>query len=181
MNSHSIKFTAALVLTGAFTSSANAGEPRYRLLELSYFFLEDERNYSLVADHSKSRRDRYRSYHGVDNRDRHYRSGAPRGRDFAYNSYTSPPLRGGSSRRTRIIENPYSDRLVTGITLTGIDDDIVHLKDLVAYPGRYFLSPLGYTLSAYHPPRHINAGSYIDYISVAAKRKEYFTVTFHYD
>lgn len=108
-------------------------------------------------------------------------AGRPNRRDYAFRSYTSEPIRGGSSRRTRIIGNPYSDRLVTGITLTGIDNDIVHIEDVVAYPGRQFLSPLGYTLSAYTPPRFINTGHYIDYISVAAKRREYFTVTFHYD
>jgi hypothetical protein len=96
-------------------------------------------------------------------------------------SYTSVPLRGGSSRRTRIIENPYADRLVTGITLTGVDSQQVHIKDVVAYPGRYLLSPLAYSLSQYERPRFINTQNYIDYISVAAKRKEYFTVTFHYD
>lgn len=96
-------------------------------------------------------------------------------------SYTSTPLRGGSSRRTRIIENPYADRLVTGITLTGLDSRRVHVKDVVAYPGRYLLSPLAYSLSQYERPRFINTLNYIDYISVAAKRKEYFTVTFHYD
>ncbi|MFT4888010.1 MAG: hypothetical protein ACJAY7_000951 [Pseudohongiellaceae bacterium] len=96
-------------------------------------------------------------------------------------SYTSPPLRGGSSRRTRLIENPYADRLVTGITLTGVDSQQVHIEDVVAYPGRYLLSPLAYSLSQYERPRFINTQNYIDYISVAAKRKEYFTVTFHYD
>ena len=70
---------------------------------------------------------------------------------------------------------------MTGITLTGIDNDIVNIKDVVSYPGRYFLSPLDYTLSQYLPERYINTGHHIDYISVAAKRKEYFTVTFHYE
>lgn len=96
-------------------------------------------------------------------------------------SYTSQPVRGGSSRRTRIIENPYSNRLVTGITLTGIDNDIVHIKDVISYPHRQLISPFSYTLSAYEPSRFINTRNYIDYISVQAKRKEYFTVTFHYD
>lgn len=98
-----------------------------------------------------------------------------------FDSYTSPAIRGGSSRRTRVIENPYSQRLVTGITLNGIDNHSVHIKDVVGYPGRYFLSPLAYSLSAYEPARYINTHNYIDYISVAAKRREYFTVTFHYD
>jgi hypothetical protein len=102
-------------------------------------------------------------------------------REYRSFSYTSPPLRGGSSRRTRIIENPYADRLVTGITLTGVDSHQVHIKDIVAYPGRYLISPFGYSLSQYDRPRFISTASYINHISVAAKRKEYFTVTFHYD
>lgn len=101
--------------------------------------------------------------------------------DVNFFSFTSQPLRGGSSRRTRVIENPYSDRLVTGITLTGVDNRPVHIRDVVAYPGRQLLSPLAYSLSQFSPPRFINTYNYIDYISVAAKRKEYFTVTFHYD
>ena len=96
-------------------------------------------------------------------------------------SYTSQPVRGGSSRRTRIIENPYSNRLVTGITLTGIDNDFVHLEDVIAYPARRQINHRDFTLSSYHPPQFINTRGHIDYISVQAKRKEYFTVTFHYD
>ncbi|HAG73512.1 MAG TPA: hypothetical protein DCL66_15045 [Gammaproteobacteria bacterium] len=102
-------------------------------------------------------------------------------REYRSFSYTSPPLRGGSSRRTRIIKNPYADRFVTGITLAGVDNHQVHIKDVVAYPGRYLISPLGYSLSQYDRPRFISTANYINYISVAAKRKEYFTVTFHYD
>lgn len=102
-------------------------------------------------------------------------------REHGMHSYTSPPVRGGSSRRTRIIENPYGNRIVTGITLTGIDNDIVHIKDVISYPRRQLISPFSYSLSAYQPSSYINTGDYIDYISVQAKRKEYFTVTFHYD
>lgn len=133
---------------------------------------------------SAYRGDRRNDYRSNDFRSNDYRSGGSRrGNRPEYRSfsYTSPPLRGGSSRRTRIIENPYADRLVTGITLTGVDNHQVHIKDVVAYPGRYLLSPLGYSLSQYERPRFINTQNYIDYISVAAKRKEYFTVTFHYD
>lgn len=137
------------------------------------------------------RRDRRRGYHSASRDRSYYRnynsrrfdrgfSPGPRN-DFGPASFTSEPIRGGSSRRTRIIANPFSDRIVTGITLTGIDNGCVHIKDVVSYPGRYLVSPLGYTLSAYQPLSYINTGHYIDYISVAAKRREYFTVTFHYD
>lgn len=133
-----------------------------------------------------NRQDRgFRESFGNNNRQNFGRIGKGRQsgarRDASFFSYTSPPLRGGSSRRTRIIENPYSDRLVTGITLTGVDSREVHIRDVVAYPGRQLVSPLAYSLSQYSRPRFINTYNYIDYISVAAKRKEYFTVTFHYD
>ena len=105
---------------------------------------------------------------------------AGRGVFNSRNSFTSQPIRGGDSRRTRIIENPYPDRRVTGVTLTGIDSNVVHVEDVVAYPRRQIISHRGYSLSIFHPERHINTRGFIDYISVQAKRKEYFTVTFHY-
>ena len=124
-------------------------------------------------------------YSGNRNSNRNYgeRSSNRQGRHGVINnrnSFTTQPVRGGSSRRTRIIENPFPDRRVVGVTLTGIDNDVVHVEDVVAYPQRRRISHRGYTLSLYHPERHINTRGFMDYISVKAKRKEYFTVTFHY-
>ncbi len=96
-------------------------------------------------------------------------------------SFTSEPIRGGSSRRTRIISNPYPGRPVTGMTFTGIDHEAVHINDVITYPRKRLISHTGYSLSLYHPSRFLNARGYVDYISVKAKRKEYFTVTFHYE
>lgn len=96
-------------------------------------------------------------------------------------SFTSEPIRGGSSRRTRIIENPYPNRPVSGISFTGIDHDAVHINDVITYPRKRLISHTGYSLSLYHPSRFLNTRGYVDYISVKAKRKEYFTVTFHYE
>lgn len=133
-------------------------------------------------------RGRYQSRRNFNEQQRGFRAaindniGAHRNRrEYNSFSYTSQPLRGGSSRRTRIIENPYAGRFVTGSTLTGINTNQVHIKDVVAYPGRFLLSPLAYSLSQYDRPRFINTQTYIDCISVAAKWKEFFTVTFHYD
>ena len=154
------------------------------LLELTVdFLLHAKQRPIILADHRPRRRDHHLEYR-QDYREpsRHDQNFAHAHRnDYGFRSHTSQPIRGGSSRRTRVIENPYSDRLVTGITLTGIDNDYIHVKDVIAYPARQYLSPLAYTLSRFHPPRFINTGHYIDYISVQAKRKEYFTVTFHYD
>lgn len=149
-----------------------------RVNEFVNAFGNDRRGYNRSGDYSSN------GYSSSDYRSSDYRSRDNRRenrQEYRSFSYTSPPLRGGSSRRTRIIENPYADRLVTGITLTGVDNRQVHIKDVAAYPGRYLLSPLAYSLSQYERPRFINTQNYIDYISVAAKRKEYFTVTFHYD
>jgi len=96
-------------------------------------------------------------------------------------SFTSEPIRGGSSRRTRIIENPYPNRPLTGVSFTGIEHDAVHINDVITYPRRRLISHTGYSLSLYHPSRFLNTRGYVDYISVKAKRKEYFTVTFHYE
>ncbi len=96
-------------------------------------------------------------------------------------SYTSEPIRGGSSRRTRIIENPYPGRAITGISFTGIDHDVVHINDVITYPRKRKISHHGYSLSLYHPSPLLSARGYVDFISVKAKRREYFTVTFHYD
>ncbi|MFK7863590.1 MAG: hypothetical protein AB8B95_05105 [Pseudohongiellaceae bacterium] len=190
---------ATLVFTGAYAQPQD--QQNYRGIPSAF------KNVAIQDRDAKNRRDRRGSYHGVERNEverrfnranRNYREANRNNRrqsfgqysnrrlpnarrEASFFSYTSPPLRGGSSRRTRIIENPYSDRLVTGITLTGIDNDPVHIRDVVAYPGRQRLSPLRYSLSQYSPPRFINTYDYIDYISVAAKRKEYFTVTFHYD
>lgn len=137
----------------------------------------------LAQDDRRSRRSREyrRSYNSqfIPN----YKRGQKRSDNPGHgmHSYTSPPVRGGSSRRTRIIENPYANRIVTGVTLTGVDNNIVHIKDVISYPHRQLISPFSYSLSAYQPSRYINTRDYIDYISVQAKRKEYFTVTFHYD
>lgn len=96
-------------------------------------------------------------------------------------SFTSEPIRGGSSRRTRIIENPYPNRPITGVSFTGIDHDVVHINDVITYPRKRLISHTGDSLSLYHPSRFLNTRGYVDYISVKAKRKEYFTVTFHYE
>lgn len=145
-----------------------------------------------VADTIAGQRDRH--HHRGRGYDRNSDAGYDRGRshagrnftgnrggrhDFAA-SYTSEPIRGGSSRRTRVIENPYPNRPLTGITFTGIDRDAVHINDVISYPRKRLLSHRGYSLSLHHPSRFLNARGYVDYISVKAKRKEYFTVTFHY-
>lgn len=96
-------------------------------------------------------------------------------------SYTSEPIRGGSSRRTRVIENPFPGRPITGISFTGIERGEVHINDVIVYPRKRLISHRGYSLSVHHPSPFLSARGYVDYISVKAKRKEYFTVTFHYD
>lgn len=147
------------------------------LAETSY---ADDRNNNRGRNHYIDDRSSHNS-HYVDIR-RHDDRGRVVYREPRYiASFTSEPIRGGSSRRTRIIENPYANRIVTGITIRGIDRDFVHVEDIIAYPYRTRLSPLGFTLSKQHPPRYIRTNDYIEYISVAAKRKEYFVVTFHYD
>ncbi len=187
-------FSAAGLMFYSVPSSADGlfgDDGLHLILGITAGYILNDRSARVYEADYPQRRDRRRGYHSgprdrsfnrnYNNRrfDRGFRPG-PRN-DFGPASFTSEPIRGGSSRRTRIIVNPFSDRIVTGITLTGIDNNYVHIEDVISYPGRYLLSPLDYTLSAYQPPGYINTGHYIDYISVKAKRKEYFTVTFHYD
>ncbi len=127
-------------------------------------------NYSIDRDSNRGRLTPSRKHH-ESNSNRH---------GFAA-SFTSAPIRGGSSRRTRIIENPYPGRPISGISFTGIDHDAVHINDVITYPRKRLISHRGYSLSLYHPSPFIGTRGYVDYISVKAKRKEYFTVTFHYD
>ena len=174
--------SSGALLSVFLAKPAQADDEISLLLDLAAQYLQAEQAQLLLAqDRPPRRRPRRHDFRDTVREHKLYRPARPARRDYAHHSYTSPPLRGGSSRRTRIIQNPYSNRMVTGITLTGIDDDIVLIKDVVTYPGRHHLSPLGYTLSGHLPPHHINTWQYVDYISVAAKRKEYFTVTFHYD
>ena len=138
-----------------------------------------------VNEQDRSRRDaRYRQHSGYDrghvNSARGFGNRNPSRHDFGA-SYTSEPIRGGSSRRTRIIENPYPGRPITGISFSGIDRDAVHINDVITYPRKRLISHRGYSLSLYHPSPFLGARGYVDYISVKAKRKEYFTVTFHYE
>lgn len=122
----------------------------------------------------KYRHDRDNSARGFDGR--HFNRDG-----YGGASFTSEPIRGGSSRRTRIIENPYPNRPLTGVSFTGIDHDAVHINDVITYPRKRLISHTGYSLSLYHPSQFLNTRGYVDYISVKAKRKEYFTVTFHYE
>lgn len=142
---------------------------------------------SLLVSDAVSQLDRDRP--GRSRHDRGYENSFERGFNRGTNSrrhgfgasYTSEPIRGGSSRRTRIIENPYPGRAITGISFTGIDHDPVHINDVITYPRKRLISRRGYSLSLNHPSPFLGARGYVDYISVKAKRKEYFTVTFHYE
>ncbi len=63
----------------------------------------------------------------------------------------------------------------------GIDHEAVHINDVITYPRKRVISRRGYSLSLYHPSAFLATRGYVDYISVKAKRREYFTVTFHYE
>lgn len=130
--------------------------------------------------HPQSRDLPYRSHREQRSDDyRDFQHGKGRGAYAA--SYTSEPIRGGSSRRTRIIENPFPGRPITGISFNGIERNEVHINDVIVYPRKRLISHRGYSLSLYHPSPFLSTRGYVDYISVKAKRREYFTVTFHYD
>ena len=138
---------------------------------------------SILLSDETQQRDFSRSHHVEHGRTKYQRAfhrGGGYRNEFA-SSFTSEPIRGGSSRRTRIIENPFPGRPITGISFTGIERNEVHINDVITYPRKRLISHRGYSLSHYHPSPFLSTRGYVDYISVKAKRKEYFTVTFHYE
>ena len=179
-----VALTTILILG---SSAAYAGHARGSnaleslLLNVAPTFLVSEA-VQHAAHYSPQRSRNRREYHG--RRDNSARGSNDRRSNWdSYDrmSFTSEPIRGGSSRRTRIIENPYPNRPVTGISFTGIERDAVHINDVITYPRKRLISHTGYSLSLYHPSQFLTTRGYVDYISVKAKRREYFTVTFHYD
>jgi hypothetical protein len=176
---------AMVVVLGSSAAYADHGrrdlDSSDLLLGIASSYLASEVLGHTVSDRPhRSRYDRgYRPEHS--NSARGYARGHSDRDRYRGASYTSEPIRGGSSRRTRIIENPYPNRPVSGISFAGIEHDAVHINDVITYPRKRVISRGGYSLSLYHPSRFLNTRGYVDYISVKAKRKEYFTVTFHYD
>ncbi|PCH59243.1 MAG: hypothetical protein COC19_07355 [SAR86 cluster bacterium] len=189
------KFTSAFIII-LFSSTAVADNSTERLinnigqiLHIAYEVQNQTHrpvNRTVVTPHRKvetsrgyrgdARGEQRANHAGYDNFNRR-QQGHGGHREF---TYTSEAIRGGSSRRTRIIENPYPHRVVTGITLNGISNREVHVRDVIAYPGRNRISHTGYSLSNFDSQAYLHVNQVIDHISVKAKRKQYFTVTFHY-
>lgn len=180
-----------LIMCSGSVNADNNGNELNELLDIALtYFLDQSINQSTsyVASNELDRPQRGRSYSSHNsryrdsyrNRDSYNKHSNRRG--YGEESYTSKPIRGGgSSRRTRVVYNPYPNRSVSGITFSGMDHDIVHIKNVIAYPRKKLISHRGYSLSLNHPDRFLTTRDYIDYISIQAKRREYFTVTFHYD
>lgn len=179
-----ITLAAALIL-GSSAAHADHGRRNNNvedlLLNVASTFLVTEAVQHAVLDRERRSRHGREYRYERDNSARDFGGRHSRGNRYDGASFTSEPIRGGSSRRTRIIENPYPNRPLTGVSFTGIEHDAVHINDVITYPRKRLISHTGYSLSLYHPSRFLNARGYVDYISVKAKRKEYFTVTFHYE
>lgn len=179
-----ISLAAALIL-GSSAAYADHGrrnnDVENLLLNVASAFLDTEAAHYAILDRDQRSRHGREYRRDRDNSARDF-GGRHSNRDsYSGASFTSEPVRGGNSRRTRIIENPYPNRAVTGVSFTGIDHDAVHINDVITYPRKRLISYRGYSLSLYHPSQFLNTRGYVDYISVKAKRKEYFTVTFHYE
>lgn len=175
---------AAIALFGsnaAYADTNRRGDSTDLLLGIASAILVNEAVQHVALDrHSRSRH--ARAHHqGRDNSARNFGGRNSNRNGFGGSSYTSEPIRGGSSRRTRVIENPYPNRPVTGISFTGIERSAVHINDVITYPRKRLISHRGYTLSRHHRSPFLNTHGYVDYISVKAKRREHFTVTFHYE
>ena len=178
-------FLATTLILGSSAAYADHG-PRNNdvedlLLNVASAFLVTQTTQHATLVRNQRSRHSHKYRRDRDNLARGF-SGRNSNRDgYSQASFTSDPVRGGNSRRTRIIENPYPNRPVTGVSFTGIDHDAAYINDVITYPRKRLISYTGYSLSLQHPSQFFNTRGYVDYISVKAKRKEYFTVTFHYE
>jgi len=170
---------ASLAITAILGSSAVYADHGRRNIDAEDFLLNAALSVALDRPQRSLHGREYRHERDDSARNDRGRHANREGYDGA--SFTSEAIRGGKSRRTRIIENPYPNRPVIGVSFTGIDHNAVHINDVITYPRKRLISRAGYSLSLYHPSRFLNTRGYVDYISVKAKRKEYFTVTFHYE
>jgi len=178
-------FLATILILGSSAAYADHGRRINNvedlLLNVASAFLVAQNAKYAALDRSQRSRHGHEYRRDRDNPARGF-SGRHSNRDgYSQASFTSDPVRGGSSRRTRVIENLYPNRAVTGVSFTGIDHDAVHINDVVTYPRKRLINYTGYSLSLHNPSQFFNTRGYVDYISVKAKRKEYFTVTFHYE
>ena len=179
-----ISLTTTLIL-GSSVAYADHGRRNNDVEDLllsvaSAFLVTEAAQYTALDRPQRPRHGR--EYRGGRDNSARGSSGRHSNRDgYGGTSFTSEPIRGGRSRRTRIIENPYPNRPLTGVSFTGIDHDPVHINDVITYPRKRLISHTGYSLSLYYPSQFLSTRGYVDYISVKAKRKEYFTVTFHYE
>lgn len=176
-------FLSAFLIIGSGTAYADNG---YRNFDASELLIGIATGYLVLdtaRDFSEDRIIRSRHDRGYNHDSRNPSRIFDNGHDNSYSrkSVTSEPIRGGSSRRTRLVTNPYPNRALSGISFTGIDRGDFHINDVITYPSKRLISRRGYYLSLFEPSQFLNTRGYVDSISVKAKRKEYFTVTFHYE
>lgn len=174
---------SAFLIIGSGTADADHGNRNLDASDLLFGiatgYLASNTARDVAEDRAiRSRRDRGYNH---DSRNSSRSFGNRHDNGYSAKSVTSEPIRGGSSRRTRIVSNPYPNRALSGISFAGIDRGTVHINDVITYPRKRLISRRGYSLSLFEPSRFLSARGYVDYISVKAKRKEYFTVTFHYE
>ena len=174
---------AATLILGSTAAYADHGNNNVEDLQLNVAstFLATEAVQHAVLDRDQRSRYGHDYLHDRNNPARNLDGRHSNRGSYGGASFTSEPIRGGSSRRTRIIENPYPNRPLSGVSFIDIEHDVVHINDVITYPRKRLISHTGYSLSLYHPSRFLNSRGYVDYISIKAKRKEYFTVTFHYE
>jgi hypothetical protein len=180
-----LKSLATTLILGSSAAYADHGrrnsDVENLLLGVASAFLATEAVQHVALDRGQ------RSRHGRDYRDdldnsaRGFNGRNSNRSGYGGTSFTSEPIRDGKSRRTRIIENPYPNRPLAGVSFTGIERDAVQINDVITYPRKRLISHRGYSLSLYRPSQFLNTRGYVDYISVKAKRREHFTVTFHYE
>ena len=107
----------------------------YLLIGIATSYLASDAARNVSEDRTvSSRRDRVYSH---DSRNSSRSFGNIHDNGYSAKSVTSEPIRAESSRRTRIVTNPYPNRALSGISFTGIDRGTVYINDVITYPRKH--------------------------------------------
>ena len=173
-------FLSAFLIIGSGKAYADNGYRNFDASDLligiatGYLVLDTARDFS--EDRIiRSRHDRG-YYHDSRNSSRIFDNGHDN--SYSRKSVTSEPIRGGSSRRTRLVTNPYPNRALRGISFTGIDRGAFHINDIITYPSKRLISRRGYSLSLFEPSQFLNTRGYVDYIALRQNERNILPLPF---
>ena len=171
---------SAFLIIGSGTADADHGNRNLDASDLLFGiatgYLASNTARDVAEDRAiRSRRDRGYNH---DSRNSSRSFGNRHDNGYSAKSVTSEPIRGGSSRRTRIVSNPYPNRALRGISFTGIDRGAFHINDIITYPSKRLISRRGYSLSLFEPSQFLNTRGYVDYIALRQNERNILPLPF---